>query len=140
MSGDDWRWFYDGLGRAYQRRADPDRRARLERARSLVHEHYAEELVVADLARCAAMSPFHFVREFRRAFHLTPRQYLIARRIERAKHLLQTTSRSVTEVCLDVGFTSLGSFSTRFARDTGLSPRAYRRVLVPSPESRSPFR
>lgn len=109
-----------------------DARVRLERARSLLHDAFDQPLRLPEIAKQAAMSRYHFVRSFRREFDVTPRQYLIGRRIEQAKHLLQRTSMSVTEVCMEVGFSSHGSFSTLFRREVGCSPSAYRRVLVQS--------
>lgn len=87
---------------------------------------YAQRLDVAALARDAHMSPGHFARSFRAAFGETPYGYLMTRRIERAKALLRRGDLSVTEVCLAVGATSLGSFSKRFSELVGESPSAYR--------------
>ncbi len=87
---------------------------------------YAEPLDVAALARQAGYSRYHFVRAFHDAFGETPRGYLTRRRIERAKDLLRVANLTVTEVCLLVGFSSLGSFSTRFRELVGTSPSAYR--------------
>jgi AraC-like DNA-binding protein len=91
-----------------------------------INRHYARPLTVAALARRARLSPFHFIRAFRAATGLTPHQYLRERRLERARHLLSTTTMPVTEICQSVGFTSLGSFSNLFRRATGQSPVAYR--------------
>jgi transcriptional regulator GlxA family with amidase domain len=87
---------------------------------------YARPLDVAALASDALMSPGHFTRSFRAAFGETPYSYLMTRRIERAKALLRRGDLSVTEVCLAVGATSLGSFSKRFSELVGESPSAYR--------------
>ena len=81
---------------------------------------------VAALARTALMSPAHFSRKFRAAYGETPYSYLMTRRIERAKALLRRGDLSVTEVCMAVGCTSLGSFSARFTELVGESPSAYR--------------
>ena len=91
-----------------------------------IDRHYARPLTVAALARRARLSRFHFIRAFRAATGLTPHQYLRERRLDRARHLLATTTMPVTEICRTVGFTSLGSFSTLFRRATGRSPAAYR--------------
>jgi transcriptional regulator GlxA family with amidase domain len=99
---------------------------RLRRARDLMDREYAEPLDVAALARVALMSPGHFSRSFRAAFGETPYSYLMTRRIERAKALLRRGDLSVTEVCLAVGCTSLGSFSSRFTELVGESPSSYR--------------
>jgi AraC-like DNA-binding protein len=100
--------------------------AHLRRARDLIDRDYAEPLDVPALARSALMSPSHFARQFRAAYGETPYSYLMTRRIERAKALLRRGDLSVTEVCLAVGCTSLGSFSTRFTELVGESPSAYR--------------
>lgn len=100
--------------------------AHLRRARDLMDREYARPLDVAQIARAALMSPAHFARQFRAAYGETPYTYLMTRRIERAQFLLRTTDLSVTEVCMAVGFSSLGSFSARFAEVVGESPTAYR--------------
>ena len=100
--------------------------ARLRRARDLMDREYASPLDVAALARTALMSPAHFSRQFRAAYGETPYGYLMTRRIERAKSLLRLGDLSVTDVCLAVGCTSLGSFSARFTQLVGETPTAYR--------------
>lgn len=87
---------------------------------------YARPLDVAEIARAAFMSPAHFSRRFREAYGETPYSYLMTRRIERAKALLRRGDMSVTEVCMTVGCTSLGSFSARFTEIVGVTPSAYR--------------
>ena len=87
---------------------------------------YARRLDVAALARAALMSPAHFSRQFRAAYGETAYSYLMTRRIERAKALLRRGDLSVTEVCMAVGCTSLGSFSARFTELVGETPTAYR--------------
>src|SRR5438445_6446739 len=87
---------------------------------------YASPLDVAAIARAALMSSAHFSRQFRAAYGETPYAYLMTRRIERAKALLRNGELSVTEVCLAVGCTSLGSFSARFTELVGETPTAYR--------------
>ncbi|WP_053693405.1 helix-turn-helix domain-containing protein [Streptomyces sp. WM6372] len=99
---------------------------RLRRARDMMDREYARPLDVAELARVALMSPGHFSRSFRAAFGETPYSYLMTRRVERAKALLRRGDLSVTEVCFEVGCTSLGSFSSRFTELVGESPSAYR--------------
>jgi AraC-like DNA-binding protein len=98
----------------------------LLRAKDRIDRCYAEPLDVATLARTALASEAHFIRSFKRAFGETPHQYLQRRRIERAADLLRETDRPVTEVSLDVGFRSLGSFSSAFADIMGEPPSAYR--------------
>src|SRR5580693_9475902 len=100
--------------------------ARLRRARDLMDREYATPLDVASIARVAWMSPAHFQRQFRAAYGETPYGYLMTRRIERAKALLRRGDLSVTEVCMAVGCTSLGSFSARFTELVGETPSAYR--------------
>jgi AraC-like DNA-binding protein len=100
--------------------------AHLRRARDLMDREYARRLDVAALARAALMSSAHFSRRFRAAYGETPYGYLMTRRIERAKALLRRGDLSVTEVCLEVGCTSLGSFSARFTQLVGETPTAYR--------------
>ena len=100
--------------------------AHLRRARDLMDREYARPLDVAALARAALMSTAHFSRQFREAYGETPYGYLMTRRIERAKALLRRGDMTVTEVCLEVGCTSLGSFSARFTELVGVTPTAYR--------------
>jgi AraC-like DNA-binding protein len=104
----------------------PEDLAHLRRARDLMDREYARPLDVPAMARAALMSPAHFSRQFRAAYGETPYGYLMTRRIERAKALLRRGDRTVTEVCLEVGCTSLGSFSARFTEVVGESPSAYR--------------
>jgi AraC-like DNA-binding protein len=98
---------------------------RLRRARDRIDRDYAEPLDVPLLAREAHMSVGHFQRQFKQAFGETPYSWLMTRRIERAMALLRNTSMSVTEVCMKVGCTSLGSFSSRFTELVGETPSAY---------------
>lgn len=100
---------------------------RLCRARDYLHERHSETVSLDDLARQAGVSRFHFLRLFRDTFGATPHQYLTRVRLERAKSLLAGDSHSVTDVCMDVGFSSLGSFSTLFAERFGCPPSAWRR-------------
>ena len=100
--------------------------AHLRRARDLMDREYARPLDVAALARAALMSPGHFSRQFRATYGETPYAYLMTRRIERAKALLRRGDLSVTEVCVAVGCSSLGSFSARFTQVVGETPTAYR--------------
>jgi transcriptional regulator GlxA family with amidase domain len=100
--------------------------AHLRRAKDLMDREYAKPLDVPAMARVALMSPAHFSRQFRVAYGETPYGYLMTRRIERAKALLRRGDLSVTEVCVEVGCTSLGSFSSRFSELVGESPSAYR--------------
>jgi AraC-like DNA-binding protein len=99
----------------------------LRRARDRIDREYAEPLDVEALARGAHMSAGHFSRRFRLAYGESPYSYLMTRRIERAMALLRHGDLSVTEVCFEVGCSSLGTFSTRFTELVGMSPSAYRR-------------
>src|ERR1700726_5098583 len=99
--------------------------AHLRRARDLIDRDYAEPLDVPAMASAALMSPSHFSRKFRAAYGETPYSYLMTRRIERAQALLRQ-GVAVTDACVAVGCTSLGSFSSRFAEIVGETPTAYR--------------
>src|ERR1700731_2821300 len=102
---------------------------RLCQARDLLSEVHECPLSIEDVAREVGISPFHFIRQFEAVFGSTPHQFRIQWRLERAKHLLAAGRYSVTEVCLEVGFTSLGSFSDLFTRRVGETPSAYRRRM-----------
>ncbi|KQR54340.1 AraC family transcriptional regulator [Leifsonia sp. Leaf336] len=97
----------------------------LRRARDLIDRQYAEPLDVPTMAASAFMSPSHFSRRFRAVYGETPYSYLMTRRIERAMSLLRE-GMTVTEACMAVGCTSLGSFSSKFAEIVGESPTSYR--------------
>lgn len=108
-----------------------DTLVRLCRARDRLRETSGETPSIAAIAREAAVSPLHFMRQFKGLFGESPHQYRIRARLERAKQLLLLGGYSVTDVCVEVGFSSLGSFSYLFARRFGESPSAYRRRLAP---------
>jgi AraC-like DNA-binding protein len=97
----------------------------LRRARDLADRHYAEPIDLEGLAASAGVSKYHFLRCFAATYGKTPTVYLTERRIERAQDLLRATNLTVTEVCFLVGYTSLGSFSTKFRRLVGASPSEY---------------
>ncbi|HUQ41892.1 MAG TPA: AraC family transcriptional regulator [Candidatus Limnocylindrales bacterium] len=99
---------------------------RLLRARDAMDRTYAQPLDIAALASIALTSEAHFIRTFRATFGETPHRYLQRRRVERAMYLLRRTDRDVTEICLDVGFSSLGTFSRTFRDIVGESPSAFR--------------
>ena len=101
--------------------------ARLRRVRDRIDREYAQPLDVDALARDAHMSAGHFSRQFRLAYGESPYGYLMTRRIERAMTLLRRGDLSVTEVCFEVGCSSLGTFSTRFTELVGMPPGRYRR-------------
>ena len=104
----------------------------LLRARDLADARYFEHLEVADMAAAAGLSSAHFSREFRRAFGEPPHAYLLTRRLERAAALLRDSDRTVADICLSVGLTSVGSFTTSFTRMFGTSPTAYRASFPPA--------
>src|SRR5580704_13440928 len=105
--------------------------ARLRRVRDRIDREYAQPLDVEALARGAHMSAGHLSREFRIAYGESPYGYLMTRRIERAMALLRRGDLSVTDVCFEVGCSSLGTFSTRFSELVGMSPSVYRRQSSP---------
>jgi transcriptional regulator GlxA family with amidase domain len=100
---------------------------KLCQVRDLMRECLDEPLTLEELSIEADLSVYHLLRTFRAAFGETPHEYLTRLRLERAKELLTVSSRSVTDICFDVGFSSLGSFSTLFRRQVGLSPAEFRR-------------
>jgi AraC-like DNA-binding protein len=104
----------------------------LLRAKDLIDARYREPLDVPTLARAAHLSPAHFSREFRRAFGEAPHKYLLTRRMERAAALLRNTDRTVADICVTVGLSSVGSFTTSFGRAFGLTPTAYRAAHPPA--------
>jgi AraC-like DNA-binding protein len=104
---------------------------RLCRARDLLREVHDGPLSIRDVAHDAGMSPYHFIRQFEALFGRTPHQYRIDARIEHAKRLLALSDYSVTDVCMELGCSSLGSFSDLFARRVGTAPSAYRRQVRP---------
>jgi len=99
---------------------------RMLRARDAMDRQYAEPLDIPALARIAHVSEAHFIRTFRATFGETPHRYLQRRRVERAMALLCSTDRSITDICMSVGFSSLGTFSRTFRDIVGQSPKDYR--------------
>jgi AraC-like DNA-binding protein len=113
---------------------------RLSRARELLREVHDPAPSIEDLAREVQISPFHFIRQFEAVFGVTPHQFRIQARLDLAKQLLAAGDHSVTDVCMAVGFSSLGSFSTLFTQRIGEPPSAYRRrvramVTAPGPST-----
>jgi AraC-like DNA-binding protein len=100
---------------------------RLQRARDFAEASLGRAITLDDIAKIACLSPTHLLRTFRQLFGETPHRYLVRRRLEHAAELLAASDRSVTEVCLEVGYESLGSFSSLFRRRYGISPDRYRR-------------
>jgi AraC-like DNA-binding protein len=113
-----------------------DSNRRMLRARDAIDRGYRQPLAVDELAAIACLSRAAFIRTFRDTFGETPHRYLQRRRIERAMYLLRTTDRSVTDICMEVGFSSLGTFSRTFTEIVGESPSVFRQrgpaPLVPS--------
>ena len=107
-------------------RAIADRNRRMLRARDMMDRAFAQPLDVPALAQVAHVSPAHFARQFRATFGETPHRYLQRRRVERAMFMLRESDSSVTEICFDVGFMSLGTFSRTFREIVGCSPSEYR--------------
>lgn len=101
---------------------------RLCRARDLLQDDLSKNAPIPAIARECGMSPYHFIRRFDQVFGTTPHQFRMNARLYRARLLLAKGSASVTEVCMEVGFESLGSFSSLFARRHGISPLAYQRI------------
>ncbi|WP_052280856.1 helix-turn-helix transcriptional regulator [Nocardia vulneris] len=97
----------------------------LRRARDLADRRYADPLDLDELAAAAGVSKYHFLRAFAAVYGLTPAAYLTERRIERAQDLLRATNLTVTEVCMLVGYSSLGSFSSKFRKLVGVTPSEY---------------
>jgi AraC-like DNA-binding protein len=132
-----WSAWFAGLHLAVaQARAaaeEADLEDRLRRARAFIDQRFDQPIDLDDIARQACLSRYHFLRSFRRAFDVTPHQYLTQKRIERAKELLSESDLPVTEICFEVGFHSLGSFSSLFQRHVGHAPGRYRRRFVQSP-------
>ena len=107
-------------------RAVEELNRRMLRSRDAIDRSYAEPLDIPDLARIASVSEAHFIRTFRATFGETPHRYLQRRRVERAMFMLGETQRTITDICLEVGFSSLGTFSRTFREIVGVTPRQYR--------------
>lgn len=101
-------------------------------ARILLDQSYDAPITIEDLSREVALSPYYLIRAFRRVYKQTPHQYLVEQRIAKAKELLRDSDLTVTEICVEVGFESLGSFSTLFRKAAGISPTAYRSSSQPT--------
>lgn len=115
-----------------------DRLIRLCNARGKLRDVHQSELSIAEVATAAAMSRFHFIRQFKVVFGETPSQFRTRSRIDKAKHLLVLGQDSITDICMAVGFSSLGSFSTLFARRFGQTPSMYSQRLAGSVEQLTP--
>ena len=112
-------------------RAEEELNLRMLRARDAMDRSYAEPLDIHRLAGVACVSEAHFIRTFRATFGETPHRYLQRRRVERAMYLLAQTERDITDICLEVGFSSLGTFSRTFTQIVGESPTGFRATASP---------
>lgn len=106
-----------------------DAYVRLCRAKDMLREIHDASLSINDVARETAVSPYHFIRLFKSAFGQTPHEFRTHVRLDIAKQLLITGDSSVTDVCMELGYSSVGSFSTLFSRHVGVSPTSFRRQL-----------
>jgi AraC-like DNA-binding protein len=113
---------------------------RVNRARDYLHAHLSAPISLSHVAAAACLSPFHLLRVFKAVFRQTPHQYLSNCRLERAKFLLEKTRIPVTAICLECGFSSLGSFSALFHKRCGMSPRAWRKIHGVAPGENSNIR
>jgi AraC-like DNA-binding protein len=102
---------------------------RLNIGRDYIANNYQAPLSLSGIAKCSYMSPYHFLRIFKDTYGETPNEFLIRLRVEQAKKMLITGDFSVSEICEEVGYTSLGSFSSLFLRQVGVAPTVYRRKL-----------
>lgn len=118
------------LRRSADLHADIDR---IRLARTMIDKNFDSGVSLDELARLAGFSMYHFIRIFRHVYKQTPHQCLVMHRVDKAKHLLRSTEMSITDICFDVGFQSVGSFSALFRKATGLSPSSYREHAAPLP-------
>ena len=102
---------------------------RLSIARDYIQAHYCEEINLNELSKVACLSPYHFHRAFKRTFGITPKKYVTALRIERAKWLLKNRDSNVQSVCNEIGFKDVSSFTRLFSSYTKATPSAYRNQL-----------
>ena len=115
-------WYRDRMSQAVE-----ESNRRMLRARDAMDRDFAQPLDIPSLARIAHVSEAHFIRTFRATFGETPHRYLQRRRVERAMFLLRESDRDVLDICLDVGFSSLGTFGRTFKQIVGVSPTTYRK-------------
>jgi AraC-like DNA-binding protein len=133
-----WQWVYGQVNLLSSiRRSDAIRR-RLERARVYLEHNLEQDITLEELARHAHLSKFHFLRQFKAFYQETPLQYLRRRRLEQATRLLLRTQLPITDICMRVGFASLGSFTTLLGRSLGEAPRQYRRRYIVIPRAMVP--
>jgi AraC-like DNA-binding protein len=130
-----WDWIFACVNQLHAERWHDGLMRRLERARRFLDDHLDEPITLDAAARRAYLSKYHFLRVFRALYHETPAQYVRRRRIEWASRLLAHSELPVTQVCLRVGFESLGSFSSLFHREVGAPPNEFRRRYFVMPGS-----
>jgi len=121
-----WAVFFAGLNRATAARRNAPGVGPLVHAKHEIDRRFIEPVRLDDVASAARLSKFHLVRAFKRIYQRTPHQYVMERRVRRARELLERTDMSVTAICFEVGFESLGSFVSLFRRTVGESPKRYR--------------
>lgn len=105
----------------------PDFYQRMYRSKEFIDDCYSAPIDLNAIAKEAFFSPYHFLRLFKKVYNKTPHQYLTQRRLDKAKELLKKTDTSITEVCFDVGFESLGSFSSLFTKHVGMPPVEFKK-------------
>ena len=102
---------------------------RLNEVKDYIDSCFNEDITLDDLSKIALMSPFHLLRQFKKNYHITPHQYLINRRLDRAKNSILYSNASLTDICFMIGFRDISSFSKLFKRRFGLSPQQYRSAI-----------
>ena len=122
----DWAEFFGGLNRATASRRNAPGVRSLVHAKHEIDRRFIEPVRLDEVASSARLSKYHLIRAFKRIYQRTTHQYVIERRVRRARELLERTDLSVTAICFEVGFESLGSFVSMFGRIVGDSPKRYR--------------
>jgi AraC-like DNA-binding protein len=121
-----WPQFFAGLNEATAARRTAHGSRPVVAAKHEIDRRFVEPMRLDDVAATARLSKFHMIRAFKKIFQRTPHQYVVERRVRRARELLERTELSVTAICYEVGFESLGSFVSMFKRIVGVSPGRYR--------------
>lgn len=126
--------FYESeLDRIYSEHSlRPEQFVQVRQSKAFMEKYYSDRIVLNDLAKAALMSRFHYIRIFQRMYGLTPRMFLRDLRVKKAKDLIRKGS-SITQVCFEVGYESLPTFSTVFKKCTGYTPREYRHIHNSNP-------
>lgn len=110
---------------------------KIVKAKQLLEKNYMNDIRLDRLVREANISKFYFIRSFKEIYNITPHKYLIGLRIRAAKRELETSEKTISSICFEVGFTSLGSFSNLFTRSTSQTPTEYRKAFLKRKESRN---